>query len=450
MKKLLIISIALTFFYTSCNDVNEIAPLPENASGAFIPKHYPSDLAGEWNKLQMHLSRTTPGFGVQFAGRAFAYSGLTLYESIVEGMPGYQSVASFLIGSDITSRTGIPAIYWPASANAAMASILRDMIPNATADGKAQIDALEASFQSQFRLEAPSFNLQPSIDYGRRVAASIFEWSKSDGFAEALAKNNTYTIPTGFGLWERTPPALAFPVNTFLGEVRTFVPNSASLTLAPPPASYSEEPGSDFHNQANEVYTISQSLTEYDVLTVKTWGEFPGNLTNILRHKQLAILVIEEAGVSLDQAALAFARHGMACQDAVIGVFKSKYTYNVMRPITYIRNVLGYTTWNPVHTTPAHPEYPAAHATVGRAASRALESVFGTNYGFTDRTHEDLYGARYYNNLKEYSDEGGWSRVLGGIHYIASVEAGTHQGERAADLVLQLPWKSSFASSNGQ
>jgi hypothetical protein len=442
MKKIILISVALTFLYTACNEVNEIGPLAEQASGAYLPKHYSSDLAVEWNKLQMHLSRTTPGFGVGVAGRAFAYSGLTLYESLVAGMPGYQSVASFMIGDDITSRKGIPAIYFPASANAAMASIIRSMIPNATADGKARIDALEASFHAQFVMEAPAFDLQHSIDYGKRIAASIFEWSKSDGIAEAIAKNSTYVIPTGPGLWERTPPNFAAPVSVFWGDTRTFAPNSAALNQLPPPVGYSEEVGSNFYNMVNEVYTRSLSLTDYDIITSKTWGESAGTFMNALRYIQIAIQLADEAELPLDQAALAFARHNMAVHDAVICAFKTKYTYNLVRPVTYIRNVMGHTTWNTVSGgTPAHPEYPAAHATLGRASSRALESIFGTNYSFTDRTHESLFGARYYNNLEAYSTKSGWSRVLGGIHYVPSVNAGLTQGEGVADLILGLPWR---------
>jgi hypothetical protein len=131
----------------------------------------------------------------------------------------------------------------------------------------------------------------------------------------------------------------------------------------------------------------------------------------------------------------------MAIQEAVGCVFNAKYTYNVVRPITYIQEVMGHTTWVAVNTTPPHPEYPAAHATVGRASSTALESIFGTNYAFTDRVHENLYGARSYDNLKAYSDEAGWSRVLGGIHYKKSVAAGETMGKKVGDLINKLPFK---------
>ena len=39
-------------------------------------KKYSGDLAVKWMKLQMTISRTTPGFNVGLATRAFGYSGL--------------------------------------------------------------------------------------------------------------------------------------------------------------------------------------------------------------------------------------------------------------------------------------------------------------------------------------------------------------------------------------
>jgi hypothetical protein len=440
MKKIVMLFALLTFIIVSCDDAPPVNPNAEHA-GLTPIKKYSADLAVKWNQLQMRISRTTPGFNTGLATRAFAYSGLTLYESIAEGIPGYQSVAGGLIGHDITSHPEFPVIYWPASGNAAMAEAVRSFISTTTPANLAKIDSLEQAFNDQFKKETPGIVLQHSIAYGKRVAQSIFDWSKSDGVAEAAAKNSSYIIPTGPGLWERTPPAYVFPVNVYAGETRTFVKNSPALTLAPPPIPYSEEVGSDFYNQVNYVYEYSFVLTPDEVNIVKTWGEFPGNFTQALRYVMIGIQLIDEADLTLDAAAIAFAKHHMALQEMGACVFNSKYTYSQMRPITYIRNVMGHTDWLSLNTTPPHPEYPAAHACAGRASSRILESIFGDNYAFTDKTHASLYGTRSYTSLKGYSDEAGWSRVLGGIHYYPSVLAGRAQGEKVADLINSLPFK---------
>ncbi len=402
---------------------------------------YSGDLAVKWFQLEMQICRTTTGFGPGPATRSFAYSGLVLYESIAKGMPGYRSVATSMMETDVTSNLKFPVLYWPASANAAMAETLRSFIPAANEANKLKIDSLESAFNSEFALKTPANVFDNSVEYGKTIAKNIFTWSKSDGFAEAIAKNGSYAVPAGSGVWEPTPPALAAPINVYVSEIRTFVPKVVSLTMPPPPMTYSEAVGSPFHTMVKEVYDISKALTATDVLTVKTWGEFPGNYTNALRYIQISIQLVDESDITLDRAALTFALHGMALQDAVASVFGAKYKYNQLRPITYIRNVMGFSTWNTVNTTPPHPEYPAAHATVGRASSRILESIFGENYSFIDHTHENLYGARTYNNLKEYSTEAGASRVLGGIHYKPSVQTGLEQGEKVANLILQLPFR---------
>src|SRR5258706_6875607 len=237
----------------------------------------------------MRLSRTTTRFGPGLATRAFAYSGLTLYESIVEGIPGYQSVANKMIGKEITTHKTFPVIYWPASANAAMASILKTLIPSASAVNLARIDSLESAFNLQFQHEAPGIVLTESVEYGKGVAGGIFEWSKSDGVAEALAKNSSYVVPSGPGLWEPTPPTFGAPINAYMGDTRTFVPNSATFTLPPPPTNYSEDINSDFNSMVKYVYDLSQSLSAQDVLTVKTWADLPGNYLNALRYIQIAI-----------------------------------------------------------------------------------------------------------------------------------------------------------------
>ena len=117
-------------------------------------------------------------------------------------------------------------------------------------------------------------------------------------------KNASYPIPTGFGLWKPTPPGFIPPVNVYVNETRTFVKNILTKTLPKPPIPYSEEPGSAFYNQAKHVYTVSQSLTPTDILTVKTWGEFPGNYTNALRYQQLTINILDDANLPLDVTAL--------------------------------------------------------------------------------------------------------------------------------------------------
>ena len=436
MKKIVQLSVILAFIVGGCDLERPVNPNAEHQAAGLLKK-YPGDLAVKWNKLQLQISRATPGFNSGLAVRAFAYSGLTLYESMVKAIPWQRSVASKLIGEDI-NRHNFQFVHWAASGNAAMAYAVKNLIPAASAASKARIDSLENAFAEQFKTEVSQGVLDNSVEYGRKIAERIVEWSKTDGTAEAAAKNSTYVIPVGEGLWKPTPPALAFPVNVYASETRTFVKNSPTLTLAPPPIPYSTDSNSAFFKQVQFVYDYSQHLTADEITIVKTWGEFPGNFTQGLRYMTIAIQLIDEADLPLVEAVTAFAKHNMAIQEAGPCVFASKYKYNVVRPITYIQDVMGFGSWTALNVTPPHPEYPSAHACVGRASSRIMEIVLGKHYAFTDKTHASTWGARSYDSPKAYSDESGWSRVLGGIHYVESMNAGRDQGEKVGNLINDL------------
>ncbi len=441
MKKLIVILVLVPWLFARCEEP-PVGPHPGQGNAANHAKKHAADVAVQWINLQQSLIKTTPGFDPLVASRSFSFSGLTLYESVVKGMPGYQSVASPRIGTYINVIPNNHSIYWPASANAAMAVMLKNLFANTSATNKNKIDSLESAFNLQFQDQANAEVLDQSVEYGRKIANHIFDWSKTDGGHEAYlgATNSSYIPPTGPGKWIPTPPAFSQPIRPYWGNNRSFVPNSAATTMPPAP-SYSETADSEFYEAANEVYTISSSLTAEDISIVKTWGDLPGNYGTPAHYTNIATQLILKNEFKLDRAALTYAKHGIALYEATICVFKAKYTYNLIRPVSYIRNVLGLSTWSTVIGTPPHPEYPSAHAVIGGASYVVLESIFGNNYSFVDRTHEHLYGARSYHTLKEYAVEAAWSRVLGGIHYNFSAEIGLTQGENIGKLIKQVPFK---------
>lgn len=437
MKKLLsILFLASALLYSGCYDDHDHLPRA---------KKYPNDVAVKWINLQQKLAKKTAGFSPGVTGRSFAYSGLTMYESIAPGMAGFQSVTRFMNGPALTAPVNCYNFHWPASANAAMAHIIRNLFASTSAANVATIDSLEAAFNAQFQLEVSNpVILEKSVAWGKLVAEQVFEWSKTDGGHEGYKPQlNTYVPPTGPGLWIPTPPAFAPAAGPYQGNNRTFVPGLTTLTqpsTLPLPA-YSEVPGSDFYNMVNELYTMSQTLTSEDLKTVRTWADLPGNYNGTGHSTNIATQLIVREKLKLDEAAVIYAMHGIALNDAVVSCFKTKYTYNVIRPISYIRNVMGHTTWNAVIATPPHPEFSSAHAVVSRASSIVLERFFGKNYSFTDSTHAALYGARTYARLEDYATEGAWSRVLGGIHYSITATEGLKQGKKVGELVINLPFR---------
>lgn len=428
----------LAFTATSCDKVgilpgwNDHGPKP----GSTNTKQFPGDVALSWYKLEQKLISTTPGFGPGPTGRAFGYSGLVLYESVIPGMPAYQSLYKYYTGNAIPLNKEA-YYFWPASANTAMACFFKKFFSTTSAQNLEEINQLEALNNTAYAGSIGTEKLQPSIIFGKAVAEAVFAWSKTDG---ALATYPAYVPPIGPGLWIPTPPALAAPVGVYTSQFRPF--SAIGQAEQPgPPISYSADPASAFYQQVNQVYTISKTLTHLDSMLVKHWGDIPGNKNGPAHFTQVLMQLVEAEKLNLETAAFAFAKHGFALNDAGISVFTTKYKYNVIRPVSYINNVMVHPEWATIIPTPPHPEYPAAHATTAAAVVAVLETIFGKQYAFTDRTHEALYGAFKYSSLKAYGEAAGWSRVLGGIHYAPSVEVGLWQGKAVGAKVNQLPFK---------
>src|SRR5688572_20326824 len=190
----LIFTVLICCSLTGCDEPS----LGPRGEGQHVKK-YPADVAIQWINLQQKLIKTTPGFDPLVAGRSFAYSGLTLYESVLKGIPFCKSVISPLVSTDINMVQHRQVIHWPASANAAMAFILKNLFANTSTANKATIDSLESAFTLKFQNETNLKILSESADYGRKIATHIFEWSKTDGGHEAYLKatSDTYVPPTG-------------------------------------------------------------------------------------------------------------------------------------------------------------------------------------------------------------------------------------------------------------
>lgn len=421
----------LIFIFCSCK---------KNDSPGPMVKKYPADVANAWIQMHIRLTRSTTGYNSVVSDRSFAYAGITMYESLVPGIPGYKSLLPQIGRSAITAEKKRDQYYWPASVNAAMAAITKSFFESTTPANMASIDSLEAAYSTRFQTEADAEKIQNAVAYGRKVSTAIFEWSKTDGGHEAYKHivDPAFQIETGEGKWVPTSPTNLLPVHPHWGNNRSFIANVAASTQPGLPLAYSTVAKSPFYEMVNELYTISLSLSNEDSVIAKFWGDLPGNLNVPAHATNILTQLIVKNNFDLGEAAAAYALHGIALYDASISVFKTKYQYNLLRPATYIRNVMGHTTWNSVIPTPPHPEYSAAHGVISAASAVVLEKFFGKNYSFTDHTYDATYGARTYNSFDDYAKEAGRSRLLAGIHFSPSIAVGLTQGKQVGNKVVLL------------
>ncbi|HEX6848117.1 MAG TPA: vanadium-dependent haloperoxidase [Chitinophagaceae bacterium] len=444
-KTLLLLAVlSLTMFISCQKEVQtkqqqseEIAAANNSGNGHLQQtKTFSSEVIVRWLNMQLELLRVplAPGAGSQAADRALAYCGIAAYESVVPGMPAYQSLTNQLNGfPDMSSAEPGKAYHWAASANAALAEMNRRLFPAASAANKANIDNLENTLKGMYAGEVSDAVLARSIAFGKGVAAKVFAWAATDGSANI---NPPYVPPVGAGLWVSTPPNFPGAVNAYISQRRQMVNGSYDGAAPAPPPPYSTDPASAFYAMVKNVYDKSLVLTPAQTAMAiyhRDAPGYPGGGT----FSAIISQVLQKAECKLDVAALAYVKVGIGVYEAIAFAFINKYTYNLVRPITYIRDVMGYTTWNALFNTPGHPEFPAAHATSGGVVATMLTDVFGENFSFI-LNHYAYIGlpARSYQSFEELGNEMGNSRVFGGIHYQPSVDEGFQMSKKVCHNIL--------------
>ncbi len=411
---------------------------------------YSAEVATEWFGLALLLTQQTPGMSPPVASRALAYLGLTLYESVVAGIPGHRSLAGQL--NELQSLPWAQpdeALHWPTVAHSAMAGMTRMMFPHASAENKARIDLLERSLPIKL---ARDFDPQlvgvdmrtRSETFGKLMAMAIMTWARTDGGHEAWGPlrrhQSTYVPPSGAGQWSPTPPNFAPALLPWWGEVRPFALADASACPAPPPPAYSEQGGSAFQRETEEVHRISQAATQEQRQVSLYWADDPLKTPTPAGHWTFIATDQLKAGkASLARSAQVYARLHLAMADAFIAAWKTKYTVNLLRPVTAVQLTID-SQWVPTMMhTPPFPEYPSGHSVLSAAAAGVLEHEFGERTRFTDNTHNDRgWGPRSFASFRAAADEAAVSRLYAGIHFRSGVDGGKVQGLCVSARVLGL------------
>lgn len=411
-------------------------------TGTTTTASYSAEVALDWSALHLRLVRRTWGFSPPVASRAFGYLGVTLYESVVAGMPEHRSLAHQLNELDDLPQAIPGETYHRAAvANSALATMTKLMFPTAHAAYQEEIDALYEQYADTFLAETDDDTFTRSVEYGRMVAEAVYAWSLADGGHEGYRRNFQvdYEYPGGEGLWEPTTRAKGnpqVPMQPHWGENRPFILTSGEECAPLPRPEYSAEADSEFYAEAFEVYTITSQLSAEQREIARFWADDPFRTATPAGHS-ISILtqVLEHEEASLAVAAEAYARMGIGLADAFISCWNAKFRYNLLRPVTYIQRVID-PDWHPLLTTPPFPEYPSGHSVESGAAAAILSGMFGSAYPFTDATHE-AWGlpSRSFASFAAFAREAAESRIYGGIHFRSAIENGLEQGSCVAARV---------------
>ena len=389
-----------------------------------------SAILTQWMDLHCRMVRATKGIAHVAYSRHFSYTAIAAYESIVDSDPSYHSLSSQLTGLKDLPTIPQKSLFWQASVNAAYADMLRHFYGSFGGCNKA-IDSMEKAKQQEFlHARIRSSTIERSANFGKSVAAAIIQWAAQDG----ATSTKQYTPLKGEGLWAPATQAAA----PYWYENRSLTENLQSVfSLAQP--TYSADTAHSFWKMANEVYRVSINLTEEEKSTAIYWDDTPnGQYMTVFGHwTSILSGLLEQHRLPLMKAVEAYAKMTIAMHEASLLAWKGKYTFNVVRPVTFIQQYIN-SAWMPLIATPSHPEFPAAHATLSSAAAVALCSLFGNDCKVTDNSYTDIgMPERSYLSLQEVANEAGLSRLYGGIHYRYSIEQGFLLGEATAKHIDQ-------------
>jgi hypothetical protein len=175
--------------------------------------------------------------------------------------------------------------------------------------------------------------------------------------------------------------------------------------------------------------------------------------------QQVTQEVADAEGNDLAQNARLFALVNIASADSRIAGWDVKYSDNAIRPITVLNPTYDPNGWQPLLTTPNHPEYDSGHSDTASSAFGVLEDLYGNaipggsvqvNSYLYDPTTGDPVAPLDYSTFSSLVTDVGESRVYGGVHFQFSIDASDAVGADIANYVVAnevaVPEPASLAS----
>ncbi len=295
---------------------------------------------------------------------------------------------------------------------------------------------------------------EAGIAWGRKIADLALESRANSGFNKPIPGVYTSQEP---GLWRETPPGFRPATLPHWAKVTPFVMTSPDQFRAPPP------PTLDSRQMAEELMEIMKigardgaTRTEYETLSAAFWSDDLGTATPPGHWNVIAQDLARRSNLSVPETARLFALLNMACADAGIACWDTKFHYRSWRPETGIReltpqmnaHMVPNPDFIPLMMTPSFPSYTSGHSTFSAAAERVLQRYFGTDDIEFTVTSEGLPGAvRTFKSLSACQREIGMSRLFGGIHVMADNLEGTNAGHKVGDWVFDNALQPLAASS---
>jgi hypothetical protein len=319
-----------------------------------------------------------------------------------------------------------------ASVEAAVAAATRTALSKLM---PAQQTAIDADYQALLASVPDGPAKTAGIAVGEQAATAIVALCADDG----MVAPDVYRPHTAAGVYVPT----VGPAVPHWGKRRPWVmPRGDHFRPGPPPALTSDAWARDY----NEIKAVgSRNSTQRapeQTAIAKFW-----EATAPVIYWPVARSVAAMPGRDVTDNARLFALAAMAMDDGLIAVFDGKYTYNLWRPVTAIRNgdldgnnaTERETGWTPFIDTPMHPEYPCAHCIVAASLGAVLAAEIGSGPTPTLSSASPTAGGavRTWTSVGDFTKEVAQARIYDGVHYRSSTEVGSAMGKRIGELAVK-------------
>ncbi len=317
------------------------------------------------------------------------------------------------------------------SMDAAAATAAHDVLLALCAD---QADAFEAALKTSLARVEDDAARDAGAKLGSRAAAALIA-ARADSGANVP---DPLFEPAAAGRYVTTLER----VGVSTARIRPWVMTTPDEVRAPPPPALDSE---TWARDFNEIKRMGGKKSDARTPTQTDIGKFWGKRDVRIVLPQL----LGRPGRTLVDDARFLALAEMAWADSYVAMMDGKYAFMFWRPITAIRNAAmdGNAAtepdpeWRPLLiNTPPHPEYPCGHCLSAAAVGAVIEAEFGSAAPPIVLAEEDAL-LRRYDTPREYIDEVSESRLLGGVHYRFSVEAGRSAGLAIGQLAAQRYFK---------
>jgi hypothetical protein len=438
MKRILFLVAFATFLLPfACKDIVTEGPT-EIKSLTTKTADYEGKLAHEWMQLGYLMAKENFFFGPH-AARTYGYLGFVTWESVYGGIPGGKSLAGQVNDYPEAAKIDQSKVYdWGIVLCTAMKNVFPELIEGIKDNQRSSVTLLADVQEGEMMAKGVSEEIRNnSRELGQQVAAKIIKRMKNDG--RNTIKNINVVLPARDAAhkWYWDPATFnQNPVEPNWGTLRTFVvDNSQSCEIAQPFA-YSETPGTEFHNDAKEVFEYPRTAENKAI--AYHWENGPGRTCSPSCHwVNITEQILKSQNRNLAFSAKAYALVGFAVADGFSASWYHKYKYNLLRPVTYLREQ-----FDPNYTallgTPPYPDYTSGSSTVGGSVPVVLSNIFG-NIAFVDKTHlgSPLYTPdggpfilpeRAFASLEKAGEEQAESRIIGGVHFRRACVLGLDSG----------------------